>query len=63
VAAQGESLDLNDLRHSYMVGVTLRAGGFPAVVLSWATGGSEGHHVAFTVSTSLLGGSNRPTLQ
>jgi hypothetical protein len=49
--------------HSYIVGLTIRAGGLPAVVASWATGGGEGSHFAFTISTSLLGGSARPSLQ
>jgi hypothetical protein len=48
--------------HSYALGLSLRAGGFPFVLVSWATGGGEGSHVAFTVSTSLLGGSARPSL-
>ena len=49
-------------RASYAAGLTLRAGGFPVVLLSFATGGSEGHHVALTINTSLLGGSARPSL-
>jgi hypothetical protein len=52
-----------DFLYSYGAGLTLRAGGFPAVFLTWATGGTEGHHIAFTISTSLLGGSSRPSLQ
>jgi hypothetical protein len=63
VARQEDGLTFDHLLHSYTVGVTLRAGGFPAVVASWSTGGSEGHHFAFTISTSLLGGSARPSLQ
>lgn len=43
-------------------GATLRAGGFPAVVLSLARGGTEGYHFAMTISPSLLGGSARPSL-
>jgi hypothetical protein len=62
VALQDDKLDLSDLRHSVALGVTLRAGGFPAVVFSYANGGSEGHHIAFTINTSLLGGSARPSL-
>ena len=58
-----ENGDFGDFLRSYMVGLTVRAGGLPAVVVSWATGGSEGHHFAFTISTSLLGGSSRPSLQ
>jgi hypothetical protein len=64
-ADEGKVLNGADLGflHSISIGLTLRAGGFPVVNLSWATGGSEGHHTAFTVSTSLLGGSARPSLQ
>jgi hypothetical protein len=63
VARQDEDLNFDNLLHSYTFGLTLRAGGFPAVIASWSTGGTEGHHFAFTISTSLLGGSARPSLQ
>jgi len=63
VALQQESLSFDNLIRSYTFGLTLRAGGFPAVVASWSTGSTEGHHFAFTISTSLLGGSSRPSLQ
>jgi hypothetical protein len=63
VALQQESLSFDNLVRSYTFGLTLRAGGFPAVVASWSTGSTEGHHFAFTISTSLLGGSSRPSLQ
>jgi len=49
-------------RTSIGAGLTLRAGGFPVVTFSWATGGSEGHHVAITINSSLLGASARPSL-
>lgn len=62
VARQDGRIDFTGLRRSFAVGVTLRAGGFPAVVVSWATGGTEGHHIAATISTTLLGGSSRPSL-
>jgi hypothetical protein len=62
VALQDESLNFKDLRHSFIVGATVRAAGFPAVMLTYATGGPEGHHVAFTINTSLLGGSSRLSL-
>jgi hypothetical protein len=63
VARQEDGLNLDNLLHSYTFGLTLRAGGFPAVIASWSTGGTEGHHFAFTINTSLLGGSARPSLQ
>lgn len=52
----------SNFRHSVSAGVTVRAGGFPMMVLSYATGGPEGHHVTAAISTSLLGGSSRPPL-
>jgi hypothetical protein len=54
--------DGGTFRATFSAGLTLRAGGFPVVLLSFATGTSEGHHVALTISTSLLGGSSRPSL-
>jgi hypothetical protein len=63
VALQQESLSFDNMIRSYTFGLTLRAGGFPAVIASWSTGSSEGHHFAFTINTSLLGGSSRPSLQ
>lgn len=62
VALQGESLGFNRLKHSFAAGLTLRAGGVPMITLSWAQGGSEGHHIAATMSTSLFGGGGRPSL-
>lgn len=54
--------DFGKWRQSYTAGVTIRAGGIPFVMLTWATGGSEGSHVALTMSPTLLGGSSRPSL-
>lgn len=48
--------------HSYSVGMTLRAGGFPQVYLLFAFGGKEGTHTIVNVNTSLLGTSGRPSL-
>jgi hypothetical protein len=62
VSLQDDNGDSGDIRYSVAAGLTLRAGGFPVVVLSFATGSSEGGHVAFTIGTSLLGGSPRPSL-
>jgi hypothetical protein len=61
VAQQGGALGFGDLVHSYAVGLTLRAGGFPLVNLSFAWG-SEGHHIIGTIDSSLLRGSGRPSL-
>jgi hypothetical protein len=61
VAASRDRLGFDGLAHSVAVGLSLRAGGFPQVVLSFAWGG-EGHHVAAAMNTTLLGGSARPPL-
>jgi hypothetical protein len=50
------------LKHSFAAGLTVRAGGFPVVSLLFAWGGSEGSHNIFTMNSSLLGGSARPSL-
>jgi hypothetical protein len=52
----------SSFRHSVSAGVTIRAGGFPMMTLSYAVGGPEGRHVTAAISTSLLGGSSRPPL-
>jgi hypothetical protein len=62
VAERPGDLSLSGLATSASVGVTLRAGGFPMVHLSFSWGG-EGHHVIGAMNTSLLGGSARPDLQ
>ena len=61
VALQQQALSFGNTLHSYGVGLTLRAGGFPAMMASWATG-PEGHHIIVTMDTSLLGGGGRPSL-
>ena len=62
VALQRGDLDFTKLRHSYSVGMTLRAGGFPMIFLMFAFGGGEGMHTTVNMNTSLLGGSARPPL-
>lgn len=49
-------------KHSYSTGLTLRAGGFPMVYLLFSWGGKEGTHFIGNINTSLLGGSQRPSL-
>lgn len=61
VANRAGDLGFSDLRSSATVGLTLRAGGFPMMTLSFSWG-SEGHHAIGTMNTSLLGGSARPSL-
>jgi hypothetical protein len=62
VSLQGDQGDAGSFRKTIAAGLTMRAGGFPVAQFSWATGGSEGHHLALTISTSVLGGSTRPSL-
>ena len=62
VALQTQRLDFKNLRKSYGLGLTVRAGGAPQALFVFATGGPEGNHFAVTVTTSLLGGSARPSL-
>ena len=62
VALLHDSLGDGQLRKTFGAGLTLRAGGVPLMTIWWADGGSEGHHVAVTMNSSLLGGSLRPSL-
>jgi hypothetical protein len=62
VALQPGDLGFSHLAHSYAAGVTVRAGGLPAVFLMFAWGGHEGTHTIASIDTSLLGGSARPSL-
>jgi hypothetical protein len=62
VALKRSDLDFTHLRHSYSVGLTLRAGGFPMVRLLFSFGGQEGNHTSAAMNTSLLGASARPSL-
>jgi hypothetical protein len=61
VAPTSGDINFTDLATSATVGVTLRAGGFPMVNLSFSWGG-EGHHVIGAMNSTLLGGSPRPSL-
>jgi hypothetical protein len=62
VALARSDLDFTHLLHSYSVGLTLRAGGFPMVWLLFSWGGHEGTHTTAAMDTSLLGASARPSL-
>jgi hypothetical protein len=55
-------LDFSHFIHSYSVGLTFRAGGFPVMLFLFSWGGHEGTHTSATVDTSLLGGATRPSL-
>ena len=56
-----DGFDTGDFSNSFAVGLTVRAGGFPLINLSFAWGGG-GHHTIGTIDSSLLGGSSRPSL-
>jgi hypothetical protein len=60
ITSQRSDLNFQDLEYSVSTGLTLRAGGFPVVNLSFAWG-REGHHVTGSIDASLLGGSGRPS--
>ena len=62
VAQTRSGLTSNSWLYSVSGGVTIRAGGIPAVSILYSHGGTEGGHAAFIVSTTLLGGSARPSL-
>ncbi len=55
-------IGFSHLRHTFAAGLTLRAGGLPLVSLLFAWGGNEGHHTTASVSSTLMGGSSRPSL-
>jgi hypothetical protein len=61
VALTHGDIDFSHLRHSYAVGLTLRAGGFPIVYLLFSWGGHEGTHTIVRADTSLLGAAARPS--
>jgi hypothetical protein len=62
VALTRGDVGFDHLKHSFAAGFTLRAGGLPAVFLTFAWGGNEGTHTTGAMNTSLLGGSARPSL-
>lgn len=62
VALTRGDLASSDWLHSYGVGVTVRAGGFPQLYFLYAFGGSEGTHTLVLLNTSLLGAAARPSL-
>jgi len=61
VTQAGEALGFDGLARSYAVGVTIRAGGFPLVNVTFAWG-ADGHRVIGSMDSTLLGGSARPSL-
>jgi hypothetical protein len=61
VTPEGADFGFGDFARSYAVGLTLRAGGFPLVNLTFAWG-TDSHHIIGSIDSSLLGGSGRPSL-
>jgi hypothetical protein len=62
VGLRRNDIDFSHLQHSYSVGLTLHAGGFPVLYAMFSWGGHEGTHTTAAANTSLLGGSARPSL-
>ena len=62
VALARDDIAFSHLAHSFSAGLTVRAGGLPALSLGFAWGGPEGVHTIANVNTSLLGGSARPSV-
>jgi hypothetical protein len=62
VALTRGDIAFSHLAHSFSAGLTLRAGGLPALSLGFAWAGPEGTHTIANVNSSLLGGSTRPSL-
>jgi hypothetical protein len=62
VSKQSQVARISFLPTIHCMGLTLRAGGLPALSLTFARAGPEGVHTIATVNTSLLGGSARPSL-
>jgi len=62
VALTRGDLGFSHLRHSFALGLTLRACGFPMIHMMFAWGGPEGRHNIFNMNSSLLLGSSRPSL-
>jgi hypothetical protein len=58
VALQRSDLDFSHMRHSFGIGLTLRAGGLPVLKLYYAWGGKEGAHTTFGGNTNALGESS-----
>jgi hypothetical protein len=62
VALTRGDIAFDHLAHSFSAGLTVRAGGLPALSLSFAWAGPEGVHTIANINSSLLGGSARPSL-
>lgn len=55
VAFRRSDLDISHMRHSFGIGLTIRAGNLPVIKLYYAWGGREGTHTTFGANTNALG--------
>lgn len=62
VAIARGDLAFQHLLHSYAVGLTIRAGGYPMVELLFAWGGHEGTHTIASINPALTGGGSQPPI-
>jgi hypothetical protein len=62
IAMRRDDISFDHLKQSFAAGLTVRAGGLPVFYLLFAWGGPEGHHTIANLSSTLLGGSSRPSL-
>jgi hypothetical protein len=62
VASRATTLGSSPWLYTVSAGLTVRAGGAPEVYVLYSRGGPEGTHTSFTINTSLLGGSARPSV-
>ena len=62
IGLQRGDISIDHLRHSYIAGLTVHAGGLPLIYFLYAWGSNEGSHTIGSVSPVLLGGSSRPPL-
>jgi hypothetical protein len=63
IAQARSDLGFYHFSHSFSTGFTIRAGALPVFSFQYAWGGNEGTHTTALVSTTLLGGTARPSLQ
>jgi hypothetical protein len=63
IATARSDLGFYHFSHSFSTGFTIRAGALPVFSFQYAWGGNEGTHTTALLSTTLLGGTARPSLQ
>jgi hypothetical protein len=62
VAMTRDQLGLGGLKKTITTGMTIRAGGAPALIVSYAMGGGERRRLVVSFNAAILGGATRPTL-